>query len=151
MSGGQVALTAAPGRFGRVTTSPRANAYAFGVQVQLTATPDSGQTFLGWSGDASGTSNPLLVTMDQSKVITGSFTRRPTLTANTILDGPTSDGFRFTLLGEFGAQYRVDGSTNLTDWSPLIVLTNIYGKSQFTDPAGTNTPYRFYRAAQVAP
>jgi hypothetical protein len=151
LSGGQVALTAAPDGFGRVTTSPRANAYGFGLLVQLTATPDSGQSFLGWSGDASGTSNPLLITMDQSKVITGVFTRRPALTATTILDGPSADGFRFTLLGEFGAQYRIDGSTTLTDWSPLIVLTNTYGKSQFTDPAGTNTPYRFYRAAQVAP
>ena len=149
LSGGQVALTAAPEGFGRVTTSPRANAYAFGIQVQLTATPDSGQTFLGWSGDASGTSNPLLITMDQSKVITGVFTRRPALTATTILDGPSADGFRFSLIGEFGAQYRIDGSANLMDWSPLVVLTNTSGRSQFTDPAGTSTPDRFYRAVGV--
>jgi hypothetical protein len=149
LSGGQVALTAAPEGFGRVTTSPRANAYAFGIQVQLTATPDSGQTFLGWSGDASGTSNPLLITMDQSKVITGVFTRRPALTATTILDGPSADGFRFSLIGEFGAQYRIDGSANLADWSPLVVLTNTSGRSQFTDPAGGNTPYRSYRAVGV--
>ena len=149
LSGGQVALTAAPDGFGRVTTSPRANSYAFGIQVQLTATPDSGQTFLGWSGDASGPSDPLLITMDQSKVITGVFTRRPALTATTILDGPSADGFRFSLIGEFGAQYRIDGSANLADWSPLVVLTNTSGRSQFTDPAGTSTPYRFYRAVEV--
>ena len=146
LSGGQVALTAAPNGFGRVTANPRSNSYSPGSSVTLTATPDSGQSFLGWSGDASGTSDPLLITMDQSKVITGVFTRRPALTATTILDGPSADGFRFSLNGEFGAQYRIDGSTNLMDWSPLVVLTNTSGRSQFTDPAGTSTPYRFYRA-----
>jgi uncharacterized repeat protein (TIGR02543 family) len=41
--------------------------------VQLTATPASGYTFFGWSGDASGTANPLFVTMNSNKSITANF------------------------------------------------------------------------------
>ena len=41
--------------------------------VQLTATPAGGWNFDFWSGDASGNTNPLLVTMDANKSITANF------------------------------------------------------------------------------
>jgi uncharacterized repeat protein (TIGR02543 family) len=41
--------------------------------VTLTATPAAGFTFMGWSGDASGTDNPLKVVMDGNKTITATF------------------------------------------------------------------------------
>ena len=129
-------LAVAPDGFGRVTINPEASVYTLGANVTLTATPDSGQTFLGWSGDASGTTNPLLITMNQSKVITAGFTRRPILTPKSLLDGPTADGFRFTLTGEFGGHYRIDVSANLAGWSQFAVITNTYGQTQLTDPAG---------------
>ena len=46
----------------------------------------------------------------------------------------------------FGAEYRVLGSTDLSNWQPLGVVTNTYGTSQFTDEGATNTSVRFYRA-----
>ena len=42
--------------------------------VTLTATPNEGYVFSGWSGDASGITNPLTVTMDADKNITANFT-----------------------------------------------------------------------------
>ena len=47
--------------------------------MTLTAVPDAGQEFLGWSGDADGTNHLLVLTMNQSRVITAHFTRRPRL------------------------------------------------------------------------
>jgi hypothetical protein len=41
--------------------------------VTLTATPIAPQSFTGWSGGATGTTNPLTVTMDQAKTITANF------------------------------------------------------------------------------
>ncbi len=41
--------------------------------VTLTATPDAGYSFDGWSGDLSGTSNPVTITMDADKTVTASF------------------------------------------------------------------------------
>ncbi len=44
-----------------------------GTIVTLTATPDAGWYFGGWSGVLSGTVNPAQVTMDANKVVTATF------------------------------------------------------------------------------
>ncbi|MCE9613511.1 MAG: autotransporter-associated beta strand repeat-containing protein [Lentisphaerae bacterium] len=50
--------------------------YAENASVQLTAIPlGSGTVFAGWSGDASGTDNPLTVSMTAAKTITATFQR----------------------------------------------------------------------------
>lgn len=41
--------------------------------VDLTAVPDLGYTFIGWTGDASGSDNPLAVTMDADKTVGATF------------------------------------------------------------------------------
>ena len=60
--------------------------YTNGTVVMLTATPDTGYQFDGWSGDATGNTNPLSVTMDADKSITAAFSLIPvvqhTLTIN---------------------------------------------------------------------
>lgn len=58
---------------GTVSKNPDSVSYHSGTIVQLTATPAVGSTFAGWSGDASGTANPLSVTMTGTKNITGTF------------------------------------------------------------------------------
>ncbi|MCX6924582.1 MAG: hypothetical protein NT154_15410 [Verrucomicrobia bacterium] len=143
---GQVALTIVENGQGQIAANPRANTYTNGQAVALVPTPDLGQNFIGWSGDATGTQNPLIVPMTQTKVITANFTKRPSLRAGTPLEGLVEDGFRLTLTGEFGTNYAILGSTNLTDWTPIGVVTNTYGTVQLTDPAATNLSHRSYRA-----
>ncbi len=58
---------------GTVTKSPDSLSYHDGTVVQLTATANSGSAFAGWSGDATGTTNPLSVTMNANKNITATF------------------------------------------------------------------------------
>jgi uncharacterized repeat protein (TIGR02543 family) len=58
---------------GTVTKNPNQSTYSSGTNVQLTATPATGYTFTSWSGDASGTTNPLIVTMNGNKNITANF------------------------------------------------------------------------------
>jgi uncharacterized repeat protein (TIGR02543 family) len=58
---------------GTVTKNPNKTAYNPNEQVTLTATPNSGATFVGWSGSATGTTNPLTITMDGNKTITATF------------------------------------------------------------------------------
>jgi hypothetical protein len=140
------ALTVIPTGRGAVTLSPSGNRYPHNASVLLQATPDPGQQFLGWSGAASGSQNPLTVTMNSNKVITASFSKRPSLFGEASLTSLIQDGFRLTLTGESGTNYTILGSTNLTDWTPLGTLTNTYGTVQLTDPAATNLAQRFYRA-----
>jgi hypothetical protein len=147
----QYALTVIPDGFGRVTTTPRANAYTTGASVSLNAIPDPGQQFLTWSGDATGTQNPLTVSMNTGKTITATFSRKPSLAVAPPLGGLFQDGFRLTIEGEFGQAYRIDASTNLASWAPLTVLSNAYGTAQFTDDSATTSALQFYRASAVTP
>jgi uncharacterized repeat protein (TIGR02543 family) len=45
--------------------------------VTLTATPDTGYVFSGWSGDLTGSVNPATITMSSNRVVTATFTFVP--------------------------------------------------------------------------
>ncbi|HMC67892.1 MAG TPA: hypothetical protein VKJ07_01950, partial [Mycobacteriales bacterium] len=47
--------------------------YGAGTSVTLTATPGTGQSFTGWSGDCSGASLACTVTMSQARSVTATF------------------------------------------------------------------------------
>jgi hypothetical protein len=148
LSAGQAALTVMINGSGRVNANPRANVYGTSQTVTLTAMPDAGQTFLNWSGDASGTLNPLSVLMSQSKVITANFSSHPALRVSQAgLEGLTADGFRFTLLSDPQMIWQILGSSNLSPWQYLGTVTNVEGQVQFTDPGAVSLPNRFYKAA----
>jgi uncharacterized repeat protein (TIGR02543 family) len=60
---------------GSVAKSPNQATYTYGTVVTLTATPSTGWSFSGWSGGASGTTNPVSVTIDGNKAVTATFTQ----------------------------------------------------------------------------
>ncbi|MDO8992932.1 MAG: ice-binding family protein [Daejeonella sp.] len=73
---------------GTVSKAPDQATYNHGSNVVLTATPAAGYVFSSWSGDATGTTNPLTVNMTSNKNITANFTAIPanqyTLTVNAV-------------------------------------------------------------------
>src|SRR5207248_2314252 len=103
--------------------------------VTLTALADADQDFLGWTGDASGTSTNPGVVLAQSKIITASFTTRPRLSLGPCLGGWREEGFQLTVTGDIGGRYRIEQSSGLTNWSLLGSFTNTYGILQVIDPA----------------
>ncbi len=148
---GQHSLSISANGAGRATASPRANSYSTGQSVTLTATPEPGQLFTGWSGDASGVINPLTVTMNQSRSIIANFTSNPHLSLHLSPSTFDFEGFQLVLTGELGESYLLQKSTNLIDWSTVTTLTNSYGTAQFTDMPSTNSNEQFYRAVQPSP
>jgi len=62
---------------GKVAISPDQVDYASGTTVQLTAVPNPGYIFTGWSGDASGASNPLSIKLTKNTSVTALFAVRP--------------------------------------------------------------------------
>ncbi|MEK7678105.1 MAG: PQQ-binding-like beta-propeller repeat protein, partial [Verrucomicrobiota bacterium] len=76
-------LTAQATTGGTVSRNPVLADYGYGTTVQLTAVADTGYAFTGWTGDASGTNNPLVVTMTTNKSITATFVfnNPPTISA----------------------------------------------------------------------
>jgi len=49
--------------------------YPAGTVVQLTATANTGHSFKNWSGDATGATNPVLVTMTENQSVTANFVK----------------------------------------------------------------------------
>ncbi len=93
---------------GTVTKTPDLLAYNHGSNVVLTATPKVGYVFSSWSGDASGSVNPLTVNMNANKNITANFTLIPT----TITIGSVA------LFGAFG------GNAGITNQGLNTVINN---------------------------
>jgi hypothetical protein len=58
---------------GTVTKSPDKATYTYGETVTLTANPQFAWAFAGWSGDVSGASNPITLTMTGNTVIQATF------------------------------------------------------------------------------
>jgi autotransporter-associated beta strand protein len=50
-----------------------AGSFSWGTTATLTATPNAGYIFSGWTGDASGTDNPLSLTMSSDKTVGAAF------------------------------------------------------------------------------
>ncbi len=65
-----ITVTAQNGSVGR---DPMQSTYAPGTEVALTAIPDEGYHFTGWSGDLSGSTNPESVTLTGDLSITAEF------------------------------------------------------------------------------
>ena len=136
LDAGQFALVVVPEGFGRVVVNPRANRYNSGQIVTLTAVPEENQGFLGWSGDAAVTANPVVVTMSQSRTITATFTKYPTLAVGTCLGNVNGDSVPLLLTGEAGAVFQMEFSDNLTTWMALGSVTNRWGTAQVHRPHG---------------
>jgi len=147
---GQAALTVLISGHGRVNANPRANVYPVNQSVTLTAAPDPGESFLNWTGDASGIQNPLTLSMSQDKAIIANFTSRPFLRVNRPgVEGLSSDGFRLTLNSDPQSTWQILGSTNLSLWETIGAITNSFGEAQFTDPGAPDFSMRFYKAAPM--
>ena len=58
---------------GTVTTSPVGTTFAAGTVVTLTATPDAGSPWIGWSGSLNSTAKTISVTMSTNMSLTANF------------------------------------------------------------------------------
>jgi uncharacterized repeat protein (TIGR02543 family) len=94
---------------GSATKNPNLALYNSGSNVQVTATPNPGFVFSSWSGDATGSVNPLTVNMNSNKNITANFTAVVAL-------GPILPGLggaaNFSILTESGIS--TTGITSIT-------------------------------------
>ena len=58
---------------GTVAREPDKSIYTAGEVVRLTAMPEAGWSFVGWSGDAEGTTLTISVTMESNKIIKANY------------------------------------------------------------------------------
>jgi len=135
-------LTVTPTAGGTVTNSPNQPSYTTNSAVTLTATADPGSSFIGWSGDAGGTNNPLDVTMTTNLNVNANFLGTPT---ELIIDNPQATVVGSWSAGtssadKYGDDYRYkskgSGSSSLT-YTPNIYFTGQYQVFEW-HPKGNN-------------
>ena len=66
-------LTIQSSSYGTTSPVPGAYYYATGTQVQVTAIPDTYAIFINWTGSATGSTNPVSLTMDSDKSLYAHF------------------------------------------------------------------------------
>jgi len=76
---GQPILTISATTGGTTDPSPGTYTHDSGIQVSVQAIPNSGYQFSGWSGDVSGMTNPITITMDSDKSVIANFEAIPPL------------------------------------------------------------------------
>jgi uncharacterized repeat protein (TIGR02543 family) len=92
-------VNANPSNGGTITQSPTGSSHLAGTPVTVTATPNAGYEFAGWSGDITGssTTNPMTVVMDADKVLTANFrqlqSQQPSLTPGEVRIVGGLDGY----------------------------------------------------------
>ena len=115
---------------GNVNKSPDKANYDDGEQVTLTANPASGYEFAGWSGDASGTDNPITITMNSNKTVTATFDQLPSYTLTVNAQNGSVDKSPDKVNYDQGEQVTLTATANsgyqFTNWSG--------------DASGTNNP-----------
>ena len=73
----EVTLTTSTDGSGSVTVDPQQATYLAGDSVTVTATPDTGWRFTGWTGGLTGTANPTTTTLTNNTTITATFQPLP--------------------------------------------------------------------------
>lgn len=125
--GGNAGVTGSPNRF------PVGSTNGVGVAAY------SGQEFLGWSGDATGTDQQIQVVLDSSKTVIAHFTH------NTSLQVQSINPLRLSASGVIGDSYELEGTTNLIDWVPVSSGTNLLSGVELSDPESAAFSARVYR------
>jgi hypothetical protein len=140
---------------GMVSLSPDSAFYSPGTVVTLTAIPDTGEQFIEWKGDLSGTDNPQPIAMDASKNITAIFTSP--VTEDFITDSMETQTGRFEARWNAHATAaKVDGVIGFSqaipasydDFSCKILINNSghitvsNGQSYTSDEVVTYTAYQ---------
>lgn len=133
---------------GTVARDPDLARYANGTNVTLTATANDGFVFRGWSGAATGTNNPISLTMNGDKAVTANFQSTSGLSALLDVDfgvGTVSSKSGFAATGQTNSDYwnlysRDDGSGGYRTYGAINNLKWADGSESPIDIAVQNAP-----------
>ena len=118
---------------GSVTKTPDKVSYSYGETVTLHAVADTGYSFVDWSGDLSGSSNPATIVMASDKSITANFVVTTDLITGDFCGanfGPADGYIDVWDLMEFADHWHI--RTGEGNWDATFDLAG----PTFTDPDG---------------
>ncbi len=150
-------VTVSAGTGGTISLTPDAKTFDVGATVTAKAVPDKGYALQWWTGDASGTQNPITITVDREKKIGAQFVKAQyVLTTKAVpagnidasvlgshLDGGTS----VTLTAKPVMGYRFvkwTGDVTGTDLSVTVIMDS-------DKTATANFVKQYYLAVNISP
>jgi hypothetical protein len=150
LPGGNYSLALVVMGSGSVAISPQQNYYNPGDSVTLSAsTTNAGTRFYGWTGDASGTNNPLVVVVSTNKIVQANFGALPTVNVspqNLIVLAGSNGVLHANAAGIPPLSYQwlkgsgpIDGATNVTyvitnaqpadEGNYSVIVSNLHGSA----------------------
>ena len=125
---------------GAILKVPDQTAYEPGSSVTVTASPDTGYTFTGWTGDVVSSDNPLILTMDGNKYLTANYSLNTYTISGTVrLDGsPLGGVFMNGLPGNPVTDVNGAYSGTVIAGSTVLVIPTLEGYA-FVPPSITYT------------
>ena len=136
-----------------VTKNPDQATYVYGDQVQLTAVPQPGWSFVGWTGAVNSASPTVMLTMNESKSVTAKFEQdQYDLTLNVINNAvvPGSVGGTVSATPQkttyvYGDVVTLQANTNpgwtFSGWSGAVTSTNATAQLTITGDAVVNATF----------
>lgn len=98
--------------------------------AQLTAVPDAGYGFTGWTGSVTSTNNPLTVVMDGNKSITASFALLPSIQDPTVTDVTDASA-------TLGGNATANGDSAITDRGVVFAVATVNDMPEIGGPSVT--------------
>jgi hypothetical protein len=143
---------------GNVTATPPGPTYTYGTVVTLTPVANSGSTFAGWRGAASGTGTAQVV-MDSNRSVNAEFDLLPTNVNR--FNGSYQGSYSGTEYSSHGAQKPIAGSVAFSIANGEIIVTDPGSGNGSTSSTGSayfagngstnNAPYQFTGTLSVLP
>jgi len=131
---------------GTIQRDPDLARYPTGTNVTLTAVANTGFAFVGWSGDASGTNNPITLAMSGNKTVTASFAEIPLRVLAVVNPDPKQEGDRIVFDLRLSSPGNVGGMNFVLhydpvylkdptlDWSPTLGLVSALDQVNYDTP-----------------
>jgi uncharacterized repeat protein (TIGR02543 family) len=127
---------------GSVAREPDQATYDPGTPVELTAVPDDGWDFSGWSGDASGTDNPVTVTMNSNLNVTATFVEAQWSLQLNGMDQYSMGQAEFeALAAAYPLSCVVTNKDGSQDTYSGVAMWRLVGMVDDPDPASMNATY----------
>jgi uncharacterized repeat protein (TIGR02543 family) len=106
---------------GTIQRNPDLARYPTGTNVTLTAVPNAGFSFTGWTGDASGTNNPLTLIMDANKTVTAVFAEIPVRVLAVVNPLAKQEGERVNFAVNLSSPGDVGGMNFILHYDPVYL------------------------------
>ena len=159
---GQVALTARITGAGKVTFTPNQQFYSLGDSVIVSASPLDAfyDFFAGWSGDVTSLTNPFVLTLDGSKIVTANFSPYNDALQITKQGSTVQMNWRYRTLYQqlpLGLQgwliASLESSTNLLanpTWTPIDLNTQTQTGDTYSVTVPATNSQHFFRLRESA-